>query len=334
MKKISGLFVVAAFSALSACVTACGDGQAQAGDKSWVYTPDAPTEEELALVKQCGRPSLREKKFMNVQYQQLSGIDPNLQSLDIYMPKVMNPCQGVPVVIFVHGGAWRTGDKSQMKHKPEYFTGLGYAFVSVNYRLSPKNDKLLPGRIMFPDHPNDVGAAVAWVHKNIKAYGGNPERLALLGHSAGGHLAALVGTEQTYISKTHSQWNPEHLRCVGSYDTEGYDIPRLMKDPDASQRALYRNAFGDDPTVWAAASPINHVQVKGPSFQLVKRGNAERHSQVEAFKRELESKSNSVSVINAQGLSHIDVNQLIGAPNDKRMTPSVTEFMKKTCFPR
>ncbi|MFZ9521266.1 MAG: alpha/beta hydrolase [Silvanigrellaceae bacterium] len=334
MKTTAMLVMTLALGGLSTTLTACGNSKAYAGDSDWVFKPDPATEEELALIKLCGRPALPKKQLMNVQYQNLPGVDPQLQSLDIYMPAVLNPCQGVPVVIWVHGGGWKIGDKSNINHKAEYFNGLGYAFVSVNYRLSPKENSSDPGRTKFPDHPNDVGAAVAWVSKSIKSHGGNPEKLALLGHSAGAHLAALVGTQQSYISKTHNEWNRDHLRCVGSYDTEGYDIPLLMKDPEVEQRAMYLNAFGDDPAVWAVASPINHVQVRGPKFQLVKRGDAQRHAQVEGFKSELQKKLNFVTVIDGKGLSHSDVNRLIGAPDDRRMTPSVTEFMKKSCFPK
>ena len=334
MKTITLILAATAASTASLSVTACGRADGAQDDLKWAFEADALTEEELALAQKCGRPELTPKQTLNVRYQSIDGVDPNLQSLDIYMPKVINPCLGVPVVVFVHGGGWRKGDKSQVKHKPAYFNGLGYAFVSVNYRLSPQNNNLSPDRIMFPVHPTDVGSAMAWVHKNIRSYGGNPEKIALLGHSAGGHLAALVGTDQSYIKKADDTWNAQHLRCVGSYDSEGYDIPRLMKDPDRAQEALYRNAFGSDPAIWTAASPINFVQKQGPDFQLVRRGDSERHAQVDAFKAALEKNLNRVDVINGQGLSHKDVNVLIGDPSDRRMTPAVTTFMKKNCFPR
>jgi len=338
MKSLGYVFFVNLSCSLSVIVSACGKGRGSghvaADHSSDTAKGNAPTDAQIGLARLCGKPALPEKKVLDVKYQKIAGVDPKLQSLDIYMPKVMDPCQGVPVVIFVHGGAWKTGDKSQMQDKPAYFNSLGYAFVSVNYRLSPQDDLLLPNRIMFPVHPTDVGAAVAWVYKNIKSHGGNPERLALLGHSAGAHLAALVGTNQTYIQKAASSWKADALRCVGSYDTEGYDIPKFMETADGQESLLYRNAFGDDPNLWATASPINHVKFKGPHFQLVKRGDAVRDAQVDTFKGALERKSNFVTVIDGQGLSHSDVNHLIGAAGDTRMTPFVTEFMKTKCFPR
>jgi|GEM_PF-346245 len=289
------------------------------------------------LPNSCNKPALSAKKTANVQYQNISGVDPKFHSLDIYMPAVTNPCEGVPVVIWVHGGAWMIGDKSNLDSqiKATHFNTMGYAFVSVNYRLSPEvrdESQLDPNRVKFPDHPNDVGAAVAWVHKNIKDQGGNPDKIALLGHSAGAHLAALVAMDQRYIERTHTTWNPKALRCLGSYDTEAYNINEVMLSAVGPQRLFYRNAFGDLPAVWSAASPINFVRDYGMAIQLAKRGDSGRHAQLENFKRALEEKKNSVSVINAQSISHEEVNRFIGAPGDQIMTPFVSTFLSQSCF--
>jgi acetyl esterase/lipase len=287
----------------------------------------------------CNANALPRKQTLDVQYQQLSNVDPNLQSLDIYFPAVENPCQGVPVVIWIHGGAWMLGDKANVdsKAKAEHFNLLGYGFVSVNYRLSPDlriDSRLNPNRIKFPDHPNDVGAAVAWIHKNIKKFGGDNQKLALLGHSAGAHLAALVSQDQSYIQKADPTWDPKSLRCLGSYDTEGYNISTLMQQAGGQTRLIYRNAFGDDPAQWSAASPINFVKEYGMAIQLAKRGEQDRQTQLENFKIALEGKGNKVSVINAQTLTHEEVNRVIGALGDTVMTPYVTDFITKSCFPK
>lgn len=303
------------------------EGSQQSGDSK----TQAP-----ALIKVCDSAAIPARKVLNVQYQQLANVDANLQSLDIHFPVVESPCQGVPVVIWIHGGGWMIGDKSQVEIKAQHFNSLGYGFVSVNYRLSPDlrvDTQLNPSRIKFPDHPSDVGAAVAWIHKNIKNYGGNNQQLAILGHSAGAHLAALVSQDQSYIQKADPNWNPKSLRCLGSYDTEAYNINSFMQTAIGTPRLIYRNAFGDDPAAWTQASPINFIKEYGMAVQLAKRGESERHAQLESFRSALESKQNKVSVIDAQTLTHEEVNRLIGAAGDTVMTPFVTEFIKQSCFP-
>ena len=120
-----------------------------------------------------------------VEYKQLSGVEENLLSLDIYYTSETNVKK--PVVIYVHGGAWSIGDKaSQLDNKIALFESLNYVLVSINYRLSPFPYELTnPDRVMFPVHNNDVADAIKWVYDNIDTYGGNSNKIALLGHSAG-----------------------------------------------------------------------------------------------------------------------------------------------------
>ena len=102
--------------------------------------------------------------------------DPNLNALDVYVPDGALATDSRPVVVYVHGGGWRVGDKSnQITRKVDLFTGAGYVFVSLNYRLSPPTrDVLDPGPLKFPAHPADVGEALGWLARNIDDYGGDP----------------------------------------------------------------------------------------------------------------------------------------------------------------
>ncbi len=133
-----------------------------------------------------------ELETSDVSYDSSAPEDP-LRTLDVY--SLPSSAAAVPVVIWVHGGGWFTGDKANnMARKVELFNGEGYLLVSLNYRLSPEpKASPAPDRVRFPTHPEDVARAVAWVHENAAAYGGDPERIALLGHSAGAHLCRLGG---------------------------------------------------------------------------------------------------------------------------------------------
>src|SRR3954447_9412760 len=110
------------------------------------------------------------------------------QVLDVYSPR---DAHGLPVVFWIHGGGWQTGDKSSVQGKPQAFTDKGFVFVSTNYRLLPGVDM---GTIV-----RDVARSVRWVHDHIAEYGGDPKRLLVMGHSAGAQLAALICTDDRYL---------------------------------------------------------------------------------------------------------------------------------------
>ena len=130
--------------------------------------------------------------FKDIPYLQEAGVAPNLLSLDIYTPASYG---AYPVIVMVHGGSWRSGDKDTSEvsgTKSQFFTNNGFVFVSINYRLSPV--------VIYPEQVEDVAAALAWVYQHISGYGGDPGQLYVMGHSAGGQLAALVATDQRYLA--------------------------------------------------------------------------------------------------------------------------------------
>ncbi len=95
------------------------------------------------------------------------------QVLDVYSP---SHAKNLPVVFWIHGGGWQTGDKSDVQLKPQAFMDKGFIFVSTNYRLLPDVDM---GTIV-----RDIAKSIRWVHEHVAEYGGDPERLFIMGHSA------------------------------------------------------------------------------------------------------------------------------------------------------
>ncbi len=271
--------------------------------------------------------------YLDIPYQSIPGVDPNLLSLDIY-PAGSQTCDQ-PVVVWVHGGGWRRGDKSNsIADKRRLFNEAGYLLVSVNYRLSPDPSQLWnPFRIKYPIHPQDVATALNWISNNIRTYGGDSDKIALLGHSAGGGIVAVLGTNESFLQAQGKDL--DLLSCVGSLDTEAYDIPTQMETASLGTRNLYINAFGALPSIWSEASPINHLEAsKGiPPFLLVARGSLQRQAMVTNFAQELESVGASTTMIQALELSHEEVNTLIGKPGDSVMTPPLMQFLSQ-CFSR
>lgn len=170
----------------------------------------------------------------------------DLNKLDIYRPA---DSLTHPVVIFIHGGGWRTGTRLLDGAKHDFFVKNGFVYVTIDYRLSPD--------IMHPEHVEDVADAISWVSKNISKYGGNSNQIFLVGHSAGAHLAALVSTDESYLQERGLKLSA--LKGTILLDGAGYDIPYLREVNPAYFKGLYEVPFGTDNEVLKKASPINAV---------------------------------------------------------------------------
>ncbi len=254
-----------------------------------------------------------------------SPVNPALNTLDVYLPQ--GGGTGLPVMVYVHGGAWQTGDKAHTAYKDELFTGRGWVFVSVNYRLSPDpSDPEAGNRVMFPDHPRDVAEAVRYVYDNVHQAGGDNDKIFLLGHSAGAHLVALVATDPGYLNEFGLTGNV--IKGVCPLDSAAYDIPARLDD---SPSDLFYNAFGtpvenDLTGSWTAASPVTHAGPGDPPFFLVtQEGPADRVWQNEALAAALGlDPSRHVITVNR---THAEINGDLGSPDDpEHITEAVTGF--------
>ncbi len=258
---------------------------------------------------------------LDIPYAEVEGVDPNLLSLDVYSPAPASDC---PVMVMIHGGGWRQGDKANADVaalKSQYFVAQGYVFVSVNYRLSPE--------VVHPVHVQDVAASLDWVYRNIWSYGGDPERIFIMGHSAGAHLAALVATDEQYLEANGLDLSI--LKGVVLLDGAGYDIPYMTDNDSVILRALYEGAFGTDPAVWEDASPVTHVEAGKniPPFLLFYAGNRE-DSRVNSQKLAdlLTEAGVQAWVVSAPDKNHGTINGDIGKAGDW-VTERIMEFLEE-----
>jgi len=261
-----------------------------------------------------------------IAYKTVSGVDPNLLSLDIYHFGQNIPDK--PIVIYVHGGAWAVGDKANsITNKTNLFSSLNYLFVSINYRLSPSTLSTDPNRIMFPTHNDDVADAVKWIYDNINTYGGDKSKMVLLGHSAGAHLVSLTGTSNQFLPIRGIPLNT--LKGIASIDTEGYDVT----DQAISGNETYLNAFGDNMDDWSKASPINQLFSDNayPKFFVAKRGSVSRIALADDFIAKLQSVGVTVSQVTGNQYDHEGINDAIGAPNETAITEPLKTFLTQ-CF--
>lgn len=170
------------------------------------------------------------------------------RSLDIYAPE--NPGSLHPVVVFFYGGRWSSGSKDDYRFVADALTALGYVVVIPAYRLYPQ--------VEFPAFVQDGASAIAWVHAHIDAYGGDPERLFVMGHSSGAHLAAMLALDENYLLQAGGRpgWIKGMIGLAGPYDF----LP--LEDRDL------QDIFGP-PVRYPLSQPINYAHAGQPPLLLL-----------------------------------------------------------------
>jgi acetyl esterase/lipase len=170
--------------------------------------------------------------------------------LDVYAPA---DARDAPVVVSIHGGALREGDKYQEGFVGQRLAQAGFVAVVINYRLSPA--------VMHPAHVEDAARAVAWARTNAAQHGGNPRRLFVIGHSAGAYLAALLATDPRYLAPY--QMKPTDLAGIVPVSAFFY-VDRAGVAPDRP-----KDVWGTDPAAWKAASPAAYLGRDVPPMLLL-----------------------------------------------------------------
>lgn len=194
-------------------------------------------------------------------------VDGHKLRLDLYLP---NSGKGAPLIVWVHGGAWRSGSKSDMPLAP--LVEHGYAIASVEYRLTPV--------ARFPAQVHDLKAAIRFLRSKASEWGYRADRIAIAGASAGGHLAALVGvsngnselegkigghlTESSDVQAIVSLYGASNLQSILSQSTPhglGVRIPALQ--------LLLGGQPENKPELARLASPVAHVDALDPPLLLI-----------------------------------------------------------------
>lgn len=250
-----------------------------------------------------------------------------LQSLDVYSPP---KAQKLPVVFWIHGGGWQTGDKSDVHIKPQVFNGKGFVFVSTNYRLLPDVDMETLTR--------DVAKSIRWVHDHIADYGGDPNQLLIMGHSAGAQLAALLCTDESYL-KAEGLSLAIIKGCV-PVDGDTYDIPAMIEVAETRWRVHglppakfgHRIKFGNDPSKHKHFSAVTHVAKDKdiPPFLILYVANhPDVTAQAQRLGNVLKEAGVPVTLYGARETTHTRINADLGRPDDPATT-ALFEFIEKT----
>jgi acetyl esterase/lipase len=250
--------------------------------------------------------------------------------LDVYSPP---GAKNLPVVFWIHGGGWQAGDKSSVQIKPQAFVDKGFVFVSTNYRLLPAVDM---GTIV-----RDIARSVRWVHDHVSQYGGDPERIFVMGHSAGAQLAALVCTDDRYL-KAEGLSLSIIKGCV-PVDGDTFDVPAIIETAETRRRVHgqpqpklgHREKFGNDPEKHRDFSAVTHVaKDKGiPPFLIMHvADHPDTSAQAQRLASVLKDAGVPVKVYGAKESTHNKINADIGLPDDpgtKALFEFVADALKK-----
>lgn len=249
------------------------------------------------------------------------------QKLDLYLPKMaeaqVDPNRTPPLLIWVHGGAWRAGSKD---HCPAVrFVEQGYAVASINYRLSR--------HATFPAQIEDCKAAVRWLRANARQHGYDPNRFGVWGSSAGGHLVALLGTtgdvNEFEVGENKEVSSRVQAVCdfFGPTDfTKMSRLPSTMNHdaPNSPESLLIGGAIQENKDKVQWANPITYVTGDDPPFLIV-HGDKDPlvpHNQSELLYDALKNAGVDVTFYTVRGGGH-------GGFQDPRVDVLVTEFFRQ-----
>lgn len=247
----------------------------------------------------------------DIAYREGPEADPEKQKLDLYLPKGKTD---FPVVFFVHGGGWSSGDRKLYRPLGLLFARKGIGAVVVSYRLTPK--------VQHPGHIEDVARAFAWTHRNIARHGGRPDQIFVTGQSAGGHLAALLATNADYLL------------------AEGLSIQAIKGVMPISGIYVFppgrlTKVIGDAPGAAESASPLRHVTGQEPPFLILFADNdfptCDRMSK--SLDEELRAKGVETSCIEIKDRNHISIMVRLMLNEADPATLELLKFMEQHAGP-
>lgn len=230
-----------------------------------------------------------------------------------------------PVIMFVHGGGWQRGSKDNAtgRWKQVHFPASGIAFASINYRLVPE--------ARVEQQAADVVLALKALLGRAGALGLDRRRVVLMGHSAGAHLVALVGTDEHYLQAAGLSF--ADVAGIIPIDGAAYDVPAQMRQAGPRMQQTYAQAFGDDPVRQQALSPRAHAAApNAPAFLLLHVQRPDGVAQNRGLAAALQAAGTAVTLASIPGeglLGHMEINRRLGDP-DYAGTAAVDRWLRST----
>ncbi len=244
-----------------------------------------------------------------------------LQRLDVW---TVPGSDAAPLVMFVHGGGWQRGSKDNASSRwlPAHLTQQGYAYASIDYRLVPA--------VAVEQQAEDVAHALRALLDRAAELGIDRRRVVLIGHSAGAHLVALVGTDERHLKSAGLGF--ADLRGVIANDGAAYDVPAQLQEDAPMMHQTYLEVFGSDPARQRALSPTHQAAApNAPAFLLLHVQRPDAVRQTEALGRALAAAGSAVDHGSFAGTGlrgHMEINRRLGDP-DYPATALVDGWLRK-----
>jgi len=243
------------------------------------------------------------------------------EKADLYLPEKLAPDQRCPAIVIIHGGGWVAGDKGAVREQNigTNFAHHGYIGMSINYRLATPETK----EPTWPQNLHDCLTAVRWLRKNAGRLQVAPERIGVIGGSAGGHLAAMVGVTQPEDGLDPSGPYAE-FSCRVQCAIDMYGPMLWFEQRDLP---MFRQTRSEAPELYRAATPMTHVNAKTPPI-LILQGTEDKTVPPEdskAFDSALEKAGVEHQLVLVEGAGHSFALQ----PTQKDLRPLVFEFLDK-----
>lgn len=237
--------------------------------------------------------------------------DDTRQTLDVYAPA---DADKAPVVMFVHGGALLFGDKRLAAHVGVRLAAAGIVTVVPNHRFSPQ--------VAHPEHVRDIAAATRWIHDQIDAFGGNQDHLIAAGHSSGGYLVGLLGTDERWLNEQDLELDV----LAGVAPISGFfHVERLAPDRP-------KTVWGEQSDAWPQASAASYITDQTPPMLLVyaEDDDTARRAENHDFAAALQASDLAVTTLEAPGRDHHTIFYLLNLPGDETMTALVDFVQHRT----
>lgn len=267
------LFLIPAF------YTCCFKSQAQNTAKDTSFTFNSAWKSTKAFKTSATIPIIATgdtvQSVLNVEYCKVGG---RPLALDVFYPKQQYYKGKLPVVVMIHGGGWRSGDRSMHVPMAKKLAAKGYVVVTAEYRLSTE--------AVYPAAVNDIKSAIKYIRANAGTYHADGNKVAVWGYSAGGQLAALVGTTNNnplYKGDGCNDHYPDAVQAI--IDVDGilaFVHPESGEGDDSKKTSAATYWFGAGktarPDLWQQASALNHVDKKTPPILFINSSVGRMHA--------------------------------------------------------
>lgn len=205
---------------------------------------------------------VKERKYKNLDFSLdivYNSLDSRELHLDAYYKKGKKP---QPAVILIHGGGWKSGNKSQMKIFAQEIASKGYSCFTIEYRLSPE--------AQYPAAIFDVKNAIKYIKANAKKFNVNPNKVAVLGCSSGGQMAALIGTTNNNLEFESPSGINENASVQAIIDLDGILAFKHPESEEGKAASLWLGgSYDEKPEIWNQASALNHASALTPPILFI-----------------------------------------------------------------